>query len=150
MADGDRPASAQPLWVELYAVGLIALTAVLIAWSAFESSKWGGVMAIRFTGPLTSPDAPRTPFEMSDYQVDARQQAQELEARADRRSAEAREANQRSDDYTITSVFLAMAILLTALAGKVDRPRLRTGLVAGATVLFLGTALVVATFPVEI
>src|SRR5919106_1401745 len=34
--------------IELLSVLLIALTAVLTAWSAFEASKWGGVMSIRF------------------------------------------------------------------------------------------------------
>lgn len=34
--------------LELFAVLLIALTAVMTAWSAFEASKWGGVMSINF------------------------------------------------------------------------------------------------------
>lgn len=34
--------------LELFAVLLIALTAVMTAWSAFEATKWGGVMAINF------------------------------------------------------------------------------------------------------
>jgi hypothetical protein len=60
------------------------------------------------------------------------------------------QANQRGDNYTITTVFFATVILLAALAGKVDSPRLRTVRLVGATVLFVGTALTVATFPVEI
>ncbi len=35
--------------LELFAVLLMALTAVMTAWSAFEASKWGGVMSIRFS-----------------------------------------------------------------------------------------------------
>ncbi|MEZ5373636.1 MAG: hypothetical protein R2704_13065 [Microthrixaceae bacterium] len=34
--------------LELFAVALMALTAVMTAWSAFEASKWGGVMSINF------------------------------------------------------------------------------------------------------
>ena len=34
--------------LELFAVLLMALTAVMTAWSAFEASKWGGVMSIHF------------------------------------------------------------------------------------------------------
>lgn len=35
--------------LELFAVLLMALTAVMTAWSAFEASKWGGVMSIKFS-----------------------------------------------------------------------------------------------------
>jgi hypothetical protein len=199
--------------VELISVLLIALTAVLTAWSAFQSSKWGGVMAIRFneagaartesvresnlanrqitidvtlftkyvdavavedtelagfyrdrlpdrlavavdawleTDPLESPQAPSSPFEMSEYRIEASELADELEATADLRANEARQANQRSDNYTITSVFFATVILLAALSGKVERPSLRMAMLVGAFVLFVATSSVIATFPVEI
>jgi hypothetical protein len=45
----DDPRSAWQDRLEVISVLLIALTAVLTAWSAFESSKWGGVMSIRFS-----------------------------------------------------------------------------------------------------
>jgi hypothetical protein len=199
--------------LELIGVLLIALTAVLTAWSAFESSKWSGVMAIRFneagaartesvrnsneanaqiavdvnlfanyvaavaedeteladfhrerfpdrlatavdawlaTEPLESPDAPSSPFDMDEYQVVAQANAADLAARADRRSTQARDANQTGDDYTITSVFFATAILLAALSSKVGRQSFQIWMITGAAVLLIGTAAVIATYPVEI
>jgi hypothetical protein len=213
VTDAEQPESPWAPRLELAGVLLIALTAVLTAWSAFESSKWSGVMAIRFneagaartesvrnsnqanaqiaidvnlfanyadaiaadetdladfyrdrfpdrlatavdawlaTDPLQSPDAPGSPFEMDEYQVEAQANAADLEARADRRSAQARDANQTSDNYTITSVFFATAILLSALSTKVGRQSLQVGMLVGAAVLLVGTAAVIATYPIEI
>jgi hypothetical protein len=221
MSDADgAPAPSdefrEPWWVrhlELIAVLLIALTAVFTAWSAFQSSKWGGVMSIRFseagaartesvrnsnlannetvidvnlfanwvdalavdddeladfyqarfpdrlavavdawlaTEPLRSADAPASPFDMDEYRLEPQEEAARLEARAERRSALARDANQTGDNYTVTSVFFASAILLAALSAKIGRLSLRIVMLAGSAVLLLGTAVVVATFPVEI
>ncbi len=46
--DGSEP-SSWPSRLETLTVVLIAITAVLTAWTGFESSKWGGEMAIRFS-----------------------------------------------------------------------------------------------------
>lgn len=211
--DTEQPGSRWTFRLELIGVLLVALTAVLTAWSAFQSSKWSGVMAIRFneagaartesvrnsnqanqqiavdvnlfanfadavaaddtrladfyrerfpdrlatavdawlaTDPLESSDAPASPFDMGEYQVEAQADAEDLETTANQRSTQARKANQTSDDYTITSVFFATAILLSALASKVGRQAFQIGMLAGAAVLLFGTAAVIATFPIEI
>jgi len=36
-------------WVELVAVILLSVTAVLTAWTGFQASKWGGLMSISFS-----------------------------------------------------------------------------------------------------
>jgi hypothetical protein len=199
--------------VELAGVLLIALTAVLTAWTAFESSKWGGVMSIEFstanatrtesirqsnlanrqtvvdvsvftsyvdavasddteladfyaqrfperlaiaveaweaTQPLEDPDAPATPFDMPEYVLEAADEANRLETEAAAASQRARDANQRSDNYTITTVFLATVLLLAALSSKVDNPRLQVALLAVALVIFATIGIVVAQFPVEV
>jgi hypothetical protein len=212
----DEPRLEEGGWgrtVELLSVFLVALTAVLTAWSAFEASKWGGVMSIRFaeagaartesvraanqatqqtaidvglftdyadavarnderlaaflsdrfpdrlavatdaweaTRPLVTPDAPATPFEMPEYVVEAREQAEDLELDADDLAAQAREANQRGDNFTITTIFLATVLLLAALSAKVDSPRLQRSLLGIAAAIFVVTGVVIATFPVEI
>lgn len=212
----DEPRLEEGGWgrtVELLSVLLVALTAVLTAWSAFEASKWGGVMSIRFaeagaartesvraanqatqqtaidvglftdyadavarnderlaaflsdrfpdrlavatdaweaTRPLVTPDAPATPFEMPEYVVEAREQAEDLELDADDLAAQAREANQRGDNFTITTIFLATVLLLAALSAKIDSPRLQRSLLGIAAAIFVVTGVVIATFPVEI
>jgi hypothetical protein len=199
--------------LEVFAVLLVALTAVITAWSAFEASKWGGVMSIRFaeagaartesvratnmaaqqttvdvglftayadavareddrlapflrerfphrlavatdaweaTEPLVTPDAPATPFDMPDYVVAARGHAEDLERDADELAQQAREANQRGDNYTLTTIFLATVLLLAALSTKVDNPRVQRMLLVLAAVIFVVTGIVIATYPVEI
>ena len=199
--------------IELLSVALIALTAVIAAWSAFQSAKWGGVMSIRFseaaasrtestresnvanrqvvvdvalftsfadavasddeeladfylerfperlavaaeawlaTDPLESPDAPASPFDMPEYVLEAESNAEELEQRAEERSTAAREANQRSDNYTVTSIFFATVLLLAALSVKVDDRVLQRSLLGAAAIVFVCTAVVIATFPVEV
>jgi hypothetical protein len=214
--DGTELPSDAGWWarhVELIGVLLIALTAVLTAWTAFESSKWGGVMSIRFseagalrtesvrqsnvanrqslvdvtlftnyvdavatdrqdladfyrdrfperleiataawldTDPLTSPDAPGSPFDMPEYELEAAEEATKLERAADDRATSAREANQRGDNYTLTTVFFATVLLLAALSGRVGSPRLQRGLLVTAAIIFIATVSVVSTFPVEI
>ncbi|MBN2623976.1 MAG: hypothetical protein JXA83_11430 [Acidimicrobiales bacterium] len=210
---GERAVTAVHDRIELISIILIALTAVFTAWSAFESSKWGGVMSIDFsaanaartesvrasdeanrqmtidvglftgyadalaageddladfyrerfperlgvavdawmaTDPLGSPDAPASPFAMDAYELEPADEAAELAEQADRRAADARQANQRGDNYTITSVFFASAILFAALSSKIREPSLGVLLLLLATLIFVGTAVVIATYPVEI
>jgi ABC-type nickel/cobalt efflux system permease component RcnA len=209
----EGPDDRHAVWLEVISVLLIALTAVLTAWSAFESSKWGGVMSIRFseanaartesvrasneanaeitvdvsiftsyanavaagdddlatfyydrfpdrlavatdawlaTDPLESPDAPGSPFDMEEYHLEATDRADDLAATADQRSRQARQANQRGDNYTIVSVFFATVILLSALSTKVDRWRVQLALMVGAAVILVATSAVLATYPIEI
>jgi hypothetical protein len=209
----DAPQTQWARRIEILGVTLIALTAVLTAWSAFESSKWGGVMSIEFssanasrtesvrasnvanrqtvvdvslftayaeavatedelladflserfpdrlavamdawlaTEPLQNPDAPATPFDMPEYQLESADEAAALEAQATASSQDARDANQRSDNYTIMTVFLATVLLLAALSSKVDNPRVQIALLAIALVVFIGIGITVSQMPVEI
>lgn len=199
--------------LELFAVLLMALTAVLTAWSAFEASKWGGVMSIDFsaanaartesvrssdlanrqvaidvelfsnfanaffagdeaemmfyrqrfpdrlavavdawlaTDPVNSADAPGTPFEMKEYVVEASEEADRLQREADQMSADARDANQTGDNYTITSVAFATVILLAALSSKVRMLRTARLLLGLSVVMFGASVAIIATYPIEI
>lgn len=198
--------------IELVSVALIALTAVLTAWSAFQGSKWGGEMSIEFsaagasrtesvrasnlanqqraldvglftsysgafasddqelrdffldrmpprlavavrawneTEPRENADAPPTPFDMAEYKLTALDDAAQLQREADQHSSDARDANRKSDNYTITSVFFASVILLAALSTKVGAHRLQVVLLVTAGVIFVATGVVIATFPVQ-
>lgn len=45
-AKGDEPS---PRAVETWSAILLSVTVILVAWSGFESSKWGGAMSIAFS-----------------------------------------------------------------------------------------------------
>lgn len=199
--------------IELISVVLIALTSVLTAWSAFQSTKWSGEMSIRFnqagaartesvrqsniadrqltldvslistfaealahgdlelaevyqerfpehlavavdawaaTEPLTTPDAPGTPFAMPEYRLEASEEADRLARRADDLARQAQQAGRRSDRYTLTSVMYASVILLAVLAVKVDRLVLQRWMMWGAGALLAVTVLALASFPIKL
>ena len=100
--------------------------------------------------PLTNPEAPPSPLAMDEYVVEARGESSDLITEAENLSAEARDANQKGDNYTITSVLFASVILLAALSSKVRNERTSVTLIAMATVLFMGAVAVIATYPIEI
>src|SRR5262249_47796416 len=53
------------------------------------------------TSPFTNPRAPKTPFDLPQYRLRANVEADRLEARATADSQQAKDANQRADNYTL-------------------------------------------------
>lgn len=70
-ADGGRVGAARRrgLDLEVVAAVILAVVTILTAWSAFESTKWGGVMAIRFS----EANAARTQATQAAARVNAKQ-----------------------------------------------------------------------------
>lgn len=96
--------------------------------------------------PLFDPDAPRSPFEMEEYRLEAADRADELLMLAERRAADAREANLTSDQYVLTGVLFALVLFFAGVSSKLNRSRNRSimmmlaliGLASGiSTVLLL-------------
>jgi hypothetical protein len=102
------------------------------------------------TMPLRNPDAPLTPFAMPEYQVEARADAERLEAEAETRSAQARANVQRATNYVLCVVLLAAVLFFAGMSLKLPSPRLRMLLLGFGVVIFVGTAAWLATFPVSI
>ncbi|WP_457208549.1 hypothetical protein [Nocardioides sp. P5_C9_2] len=53
MAD-EHPEHRAVDWLELAAVLLLSVTAIMTAWAGFQSSKWGGAMSISFAQASTA------------------------------------------------------------------------------------------------
>ncbi len=217
--------------LELAATILMAIAAVLTAWTAFQSAKWSGVQAINFsdagaartestvfstragqqaqvdisgftnwlnalqadiragdvvpppsdagyeptpdtlsgflferfrgefrpavdawldTEPLTDPEAPGTPFEMPEYELEANTMADDLMNAADESARLARVANQNSDDYVINAVLAAMVLFFAGLSTKLLRPRNRILTLGLGVVLLFFTLYLVLRLPIEI
>lgn len=199
--------------VEVSVVALMSITAILTAWTGFQSSKWSGVQATSFSEagalrtesvrasnnagqqvavdvglfsswadayatdqtdladfyrdrftpeldvaatawealePLQNADAPPSPFTMDEYVLPAAVEARELEAAAEERAANARDANQQSDDYVVMSVLLASVLFFAALSSKLTSAMNRRIMFALAAVGFVVCASIVATMPIEI
>jgi hypothetical protein len=100
------------------------------------------------TKPLTDPKAPATPFVMPQYVIAAEGESERLAEQADDASAEARDANQLSDNYVLTAVFFALVLFFAAFADRARRRLSRMLLLvmaAGALILAVGALM---TFPV--
>ncbi|MDZ7733282.1 MAG: hypothetical protein U5R31_09335 [Acidimicrobiia bacterium] len=199
--------------VELIAAILLSIATVATAWSAFQATKWGGVMAIEFSNanaarteataasdaagqfvgidvqlftqwlnayedgnqelaqvyerrfredfkpafeawwamdPFENPESTQVPFQMEEYHLPEEQQAIELTAEADEASEAARVANQRGDNYVLTTVLFASVLFFAGVSGKFNARRAKIiTLVMASGILVIGIGLI-ATFPVQL
>lgn len=209
-----QPSSDLSTWqrrLEIAAAILLAVTTVATAWSAYQASRWGGLMSIRFneagaartqesqqrsranslttidvtvfvqyaeaisednaalsaflyerfrpemkaavdawlaTEPLTNAGAPPSPFDMPEYRLAASEEADRLLALAEERSADARRANQQSDDYVLLTVIFASTLFFAGISNKFRKPAVTVFLLVIAWALFLGSAGTMLTYPV--
>lgn len=217
--------------LELAATIVLAIAAILTAWAAFQSAKWGGEQAILFseagalrtestrfstvagqqaqvdistfsnwlnagqadiragdvelppsatdyvpnpgtlsgflfarfrdefkpavlawldTNPFTDPDAPPTPLDMPEYELAAKQTAEDLQDAADQSAQEGRNANQTSDNYVIIAVLAALVLFFAGVSSKMDRPRNRVLLLLLGVIVLVGTFARIFTLPIEL
>jgi hypothetical protein len=102
------------------------------------------------TRPLLNPDAPLTPFAMPEYQLAARDEAEKLEAKAEGLSAMARTNVQRATNYVLCVVLFAAVLFFAGMSTKLQSPQLRRVLLGFGVVVFVGTLVWLATFPISL
>jgi hypothetical protein len=100
--------------------------------------------------PFQDANAPRTPFAMPQYRLQAVVESDRLETTAAAASQRAKEANQRADNYMLAVVLFASSLFFAGISTKLGTPRARAALLGLGWVLFLGTVIWVATFPVQL
>jgi hypothetical protein len=102
------------------------------------------------TKPFEDKSAPPTPFAMPQYRLKASAEADHLETTAAGDSELAKEANQRADNYMLAVVLFASALFFAGISTKLQTANARTAILGLGCVLFLGTLIWVATFPVQL
>ena len=100
--------------------------------------------------PLTNADAPSTPFAMEEYQVAAKEQAEELDAAAEASAAQVRLDIQRSSNYVLTVVLYAIVLFFAGMSTRLSNPRLRWVTTLAGTLVLLGALAWLTTFPVSV
>jgi len=130
-------------WVDATAAGDTALAAFYE--SRFRDEFRPAFDAWTATEPLTSPDAPLTPFAMPEYQLAEAQRSTTLNREAGERSAAAGAANEHADDYMLAVVLFASALFFAAISGKVHSRRQGEFLLGVGAVILLGAATWVLT-----
>ena len=100
--------------------------------------------------PFTNPAAPKTPFDLPQYRLRANVEADRLEAKATAASQQAKDANQRADNYTLAVVLFASALFFAGLSTKLETSTSRYVLLVLGSVLLLGTVIWLATMPARV
>jgi hypothetical protein len=135
-------------WVDAYALEQTELADFYL--ERFRAEFKPAVNAWIATRPLRNPDAPLTPFAMPEYKVEAREEAERIEAEAEASSATARTNVQRATNYVLGVVLFAAALFFAGMSARLGTPRLRQIMLAFGIVIFVGTVAWLATFPVSI
>jgi hypothetical protein len=140
--------------------------ATFIAWSnayatgdqplqAFYETRFRADFRVAFdawlaTDPLHNPSAPLTPFKMTEYHPASRDEAARLDA-ASAASSEVVQRNvQRSANYVLAVVLFAVSLFFAGFSTKLRSWRLQVVLLTTGWLLFVGTVVWLATFPVSI
>jgi hypothetical protein len=135
-------------WVDAYALEEAELADFYV--KRFRPEFKPAVDAWIATRPLRNSDAPLTPFAMTEYRLEAREQAERLDAEAEAFTASARTNVQRATNYVLGVVLFAAALFFAGMSARLGTPRLRRILLAFGAVLFVGTVAWLATFPVSV
>lgn len=98
--------------------------------------------------PLRNPQAPSTPFVMSEYRLASQDQADALTDQAEQLTLKAQEANLVSGRYVLMSVLFALVLFFVAVGNKASGRRSRILLFSLSALTLLATLATLATFPV--
>jgi hypothetical protein len=100
------------------------------------------------TKPLQNPNAPSSPFAMTEYRLPEDEEAQQLTIKADRDLTNGKEYNRVSDDYVLITVPFAIVSLFCGLSTKFPTRGMQTAIVAMALAFFIGAVATLASMPV--
>jgi hypothetical protein len=102
------------------------------------------------TDPFTNESAPETPFAMPQYRLEAQAEADRLDVSAAGKSDQAKDANERADNYMLAVVLFASALFFAGVSTKLHIRSARVALLAIGWVVFLGTVIWLATLPIQL
>jgi hypothetical protein len=102
------------------------------------------------TRPRTNPGAPLSPFDMPQYRLAATAQADDLEAQAKAASERVGGFIQRADNYSLAVVLFAASLFFAGISTRLGSPTTRTIVLGLGCILFVGSVIWIATFPVSV
>lgn len=97
--------------------------------------------------PLENPDAPATPFDTEEYELDDALAADQKLDEAGAHTRAALQANQNSDSHVLTAVALALAIFFAGVSSKLVVRRNRWIALGLGVVIFIGAVVTLAVLP---
>jgi hypothetical protein len=102
------------------------------------------------TRPLQNADAPLTPFAMPEYKLASAADADRLDKQAEVLAATVRQNLQRASNYVLGVVLCSVALFFGGVSTKLTSPALRVATLSIGCVVFLGTLIWLASFPVSL
>ena len=135
-------------WVDAYARGETKLETFYRA--RFRPEFTPAFNAWLATKPLKTKGAPLTPFAMPQYRLAAKADADRLDQTADVLAGQVRRDIQRSSNYVLAVVLFAVALFFAGMSTKLSEGGLRKAVLGVGAVLFVGTVIWIATFPVNV
>ena len=102
------------------------------------------------TNPLTNPDAPETPFAMPEYRRRRCAEGRAAQPRGDTTGDSRAESVRRSDNYMLAVVLFAASLFFAGISTKLRSLRHREVLIGLGAVIFVSTAIWLATLPVRL
>ena len=135
-------------WVDAYAREEIELAGFYRA--RFREEFKPAFDAWIATRPLENTEAAPTPFALPEYQLASAAEAKRLDAQGEVLAASVRRDIQRASNYVLAVVLFAVALFFAGMSTKLGTHRLRTAMLAVGWVVFLGTAVWVATSPTSV
>ena len=102
------------------------------------------------TRPLRNPDAPLTPFAMTQYKLEASAEAARLDQQAEDLGEDVRSYIQHASNYVLGVLLCSVALFFAGISTKLVSSRLRRITVAVGWLVYLGTVTWVSTFPISV
>ena len=135
-------------WVDAYATGETEL-------AEFYENRFRDEFRPAFdawiaTKPLKNPRAALSPFAMPQYQLAATKEAERHEAVAAAASHTVQIDIQRADNYVLAVVLFASSLFFAGISTKLHGFGARVAILVLGYVIFLGTAIWIATFPISV
>jgi hypothetical protein len=102
------------------------------------------------TRPRTNSSAPLSPFAMPQYKLAATAQADRLEVQAAGFSERVGDHIQRADNYALAGVLFAVSLFFAGISTRLGTPNTRMTVLGLGYLLFIGSVVWIATFPVSL
>ena len=96
------------------------------------------------TDPLDNPNAPSTPFVMSEYNKTYALEALQFEVKTNSELQQAQQANENSSNYVFLSVIFSSALFIDGVTGRTKNRRLSTIiLIMTIAITVIGTVILI-------
>jgi hypothetical protein len=100
--------------------------------------------------PLINKDAAPTPFQLTEYALEADTEAARLAVQAETQVEAAHRANERAENYVLLTVLFAIALVLGSLSGKLQNATATAITLGMSGAIVIGATLALVTFPIEL